>query len=206
MSCGLITSGGQNDCDEFAQGGTRARLIVLNYSDVLFIYENSEGIITSIVLKPGASGYEFLGFRDDMKKSDEVVKGGKTRFRHNLGFVIYEIDQLQKNNIKKFAKGRFLAIIENKGETANSIEVLGKNVGLSIVAGLVRDAYAGNVYTISLSTPEGIELERKLPQTLGNSYTAGQNIIDELLGEEEAVTFDTTLLTWDSTLYTFDNQ
>lgn len=183
MSCSSIHRGSQPDCDDLPEGGTRARLILINFRDVDSI-EESGGVITSINLLEGKQGYEFLGFRSDVKKIDEVIKTVlKSRFRHGLGFVIYERDQPQKTNIKRIAKGRFLAVIENNGKDENSIEVLGKNVGLQIVGGVVRNAHEnGGFFTISLSTPEnGIEFEKKLPQNIGYSYNEGLVIIDGLL-------------------------
>ena len=212
MSCGTITRGSIATCDT-APGGMRARVILINFSDILKIYSNDDGKIVDIVLKSEIAGgipldfeldapfssevissstaYEFLGFRNDVKKSEEVEKTSqhKKRFRHNLSFVVYEVDQVQKNNLKRLAKGRVLAIAETLGETEDSIEVLGRDCGLQIVAGQIRSAGENNVFIINLSTPDnGREYERKLPQTLGISYENGQDIIDDLVGEEEEPT------------------
>lgn len=187
MGCGKIDRGSNPDCDNLPEGGTKARLVLLNYRDVESIEETVDGIITAINLVPGTFGYEFLGFRTDVKKSEGVLKTQrKNRFFHNVGFVIYEVDQVQKNNIKRLTKGRFIAIVENKGQDENSVEVLGKNVGLSIVDGVVRDAYEnGGLFIINLDTPQsGGEFETKLPQTLGFSYEEAQIIIDGLLEED----------------------
>lgn len=205
MSCGTLTRGSTAGCD-LAPAGTRARLILINHSDIVKIYTNDDGKIIRIVLQTGLSGgiefdfeldalfgsdtlstltaYEFTGFSNDVKKSEETEKTQqhKKRFRHNCSFVVYETDQLQKANLKALAKGRFLAIVESNGETEDSIEVLGRDVGLSILEGEVRNATTG-VFVLNLSTPDnGVEWERKLPQTLGVSYQNGLNIIDELLG------------------------
>lgn len=183
MSCGRIDRGSSADCDNLPEEGTRARLILINHKDVQNIEEDN-GVITSIELYPDRQGYEFLGFRSDVKKSDDVVRTKlKNRFKHNVGFVIYERDQLQKNNIKSIAKGRFLAIVENRGKDENSIEVLGKNVGLRIVGGVLRDAYEdGGMFIINLSTPDnGVEFEKKLPQNLGDTYEEALTIIELLL-------------------------
>lgn len=199
MSCGTITRGSSvEDCDELPEPGTRARLVLINWKDVER-YKELNGKITDIILYAGAVGYEFLGFRNDVKKSDEVVKReqSKQRFTHSVGFVIYEVDQPQKVNIKNVARGRFVAIVENRGQDADSIEVLGKECGLQIVGGQIRNAHEnGAVFIINLATPDnGVEFERKLPQTLGTSYTDGLEIIEDILDEAEGVfdeTFDLT--------------
>src|SRR5688572_16959037 len=112
MACGKINTGSSPDCNDLPEAGTQARLILINFREIESIEEDENGIITAINLLEGCFGYEFLGFRSDVKKVDGVVKTKrKNRFAHNVGFVIYEVDQEQKNNIKRLAKGRFLAII-----------------------------------------------------------------------------------------------
>lgn len=206
MSCGNINQGSQPDCPDLPEQGTRARLILMNYNDVERIYVNDDGKIISVEMKSGKVGYEFLGFNSDVKKNDDVIKTRrKNRFRHSVNFIIYQRDQLQKNNIKAISKGRFFGIIENKGHEEDSIEFLGKNVGLQIIPGQVRNAYeSGGLFTIGLETPNnGIEFEPKLPQTVGTSYTNGLQIINDILGID-SVSFDSDLITMDQTDLTFD--
>lgn len=184
MSCGRINIGSEPNCDDLPEGGTRARLILFNYRDVESIEEDENGIITAINLTPGTQAYEFLGFRTDVKKEDGVIKTvRKSRFKHSVGFVVYENDQLQKNNIKALVRGRFIAIVETRGQDENSVEVVGKHVGLRIVGGTVRDAHEnGGFFVINLSTPDGTaEFETKLPQNLGYSYGEALAIIEGLL-------------------------
>jgi hypothetical protein len=207
MSCGRIDKGSSPDCDNLPEGGTRARLILINWDDVRFVFE-SNGVITSIELYPGKVAYEFLGFRDDVGKSDDVVSLAnlKNRFRHSTSFVIYENDQPQKTNIKNITKGRFLAITETLGHEDSCIEVLGKECGLAIVGGVIRNAHENSgMFTINLSTPDnGVEFERKLPQNLGTTYEDGLTIIDGLLNN-----FDDWILKtgfWDDTGFWRDSK
>lgn len=189
MACGKITRGSAVDvCDDIAPGGTRARVILFNIDDVVSMAEDADGNITDIVLVDDATGHEFTGFRNDAKKSEEVIKPeiGLPKFKHNVGFVVYENTQIQKNNIENIARGRFVAVMENKGKTVDSIEVVGKEVGLEIVAGPIRNAHEnGGFFVISLSTPDDQgELEGKLPQTLlaaGNSYATNLTYLTGLL-------------------------
>jgi hypothetical protein len=196
----LITIGSSvEDCEDLPVSGTRARLILINYNDVERFYFSDIGVITSIVMKAGKVGYEFTGFRSDVKKSDEVIRREQSnrRFKHNVSFVVYEQTQLQKNNLKGLARGRFIGIIENNGKDDNSIEVLGKDVGVELLGGTIRDAHeAGGFFILNLSTPDnGVEFERKLPQTLGADYTSGLEIIEDVLSLGEGIfdeTFDQT--------------
>lgn len=184
MSCGNISRGSTPDCNDLPDGGTRARLILINFNDVESIEEDDNGIVTIVNLIEGAQAYEFLGFRNDVKKEDGVIKTKlKSRFSHSVGFVVYENDQLQKNNIRKLSKGHFIAIVENKGKDENAIEVVGKNVGLVMPGGVLREAYTNSgLFVLRLTTPiGGREFETKLPQNLGYSYGEGLAIIDGLL-------------------------
>jgi hypothetical protein len=198
MSCGFIDIGSSADCDNLPVGGTRARLILFNYDDVSSFTE-TDGIVTSITLYVGRLGYEFLGFRDDVGKSEEVVKPeiGMPMFKHLIGFTIYEDEQAQKNNIEQLSRGRFIAIVENKGQDAQSFEIVGKNVGLEIVPGSIRNAHEnGGFFVLSLATPEEDgEYETKLPQTFGTDYEETLEIIIGLITPGDGVfdeTFDET--------------
>lgn len=168
-ACGAIDQGSGADCDDIPEGGTRARVLLANYDNIVG-YEESGGVITGITMAGGATFYEFTGFRNDMKKSEEVIKPeiGMPKFKHAVSLVIYERTQEQKNNIESMVKGNVVAIVELLGKDDTAIEVVGKGVGLSIVAGVIRDAYAnGGYFVVNLATPddEG-KLESKLPQTL----------------------------------------
>lgn len=189
MACDKITIGGNNNCP-LPRGGTRPRAIAFNFDEVLDHTEDSEGRILSIVLAPGATGHVFTGFRNDAKKSDEVVDPGvgPFQFKHNCGWIIYERTQEQKNNAEALAKGRFVVIIENKGKDDDAVEVLGIGVGVRLVAGVIRDAHAnGGFFVLSFATPtEDHEFEGKLPQSLGTGYANAQTIIDSLIPEESS--------------------
>lgn len=189
-ACGSIDRGSQADCDNIPEGGTRARLLLANYDDVLEYEEDADGNITDIVLNPGAFLYEFLGFRNDVKKSEDVIKPevGIPKFKHNIGFVVYENTQLQKNNVENIARGRFVAIAENKGKDENVFEVVGKGVGMEIIAGPIRNAHEnGGFFVLSLSTPDDQgDTESRLPQTLqiagsGSIYENNLAFLEDLL-------------------------
>lgn len=186
MACGAITQGSAADCLNIPDGGTNARLILFNYDDIESMTEDGDGVITAITLNDGAFGYEFMGFRNDVKKSEEVIKPeiGVPKFKHITSFVIYENTQEQKNNVENLARGTFVAIVENKGKNANSFEVMGKGVGLEIVAGPIRNAYEnGGFFVVNLATADDQNvLESKLPQTLlATDYAGTLALIEALL-------------------------
>lgn len=185
--CGTITVGSAADCDEIPEAGTRARLILMNYDEVEEV-QILDGRVVDIVMQSGKVAYEFLGFRNDMQKTDEVAEknGLKNRFKHATQFIVYEDTQDQKTNLENVAKGRFIAISERLGKGPDALEVLGKDVGLEIKVGPIRDAYEnGGMFVIALNTPDnGDELEQYLPKSFGEGYLDGLNKIEILLGGE----------------------
>jgi len=170
MGCGTITIGSINDCDNPLKSGTQSTMYLANYDDLVSVTlsPSTPNLITALTFVSSTVMYVFEGFKQDVKPTQEVIapSNGSNQLKHALGFIIYQISQLQKNNIQRIAKGNFIAIVENKGKDANSFEVYGLGSGLQIVPGVVRDTYAnGGGYIISLATLEG-EFEPKLPQTL----------------------------------------
>lgn len=184
MGCSTIDRGSAADCESLPSGGTRARVIVANFEDITGWTESTlDGRITGFTMAAGTSAYEFTGFRNDVKKSDEVVNPGIgiNQFKHNVGWVIYERTQAQKNNVEKLARGKFIVFAENRGKDADAFEVIGKDVGVEIVAGPIRNAHEnGGFFVLNFSTAEG-EYESKLPQTLGTSYSNALTLIADLL-------------------------
>lgn len=170
MGCGTITIGSINDCDNPLKSGTQPVMYLANYDDLVSVTLSSStpNLITALTFVSGAVLYMFEGFKQDTKPSQEVIapSNGANQFKHSVNWIIYQISQLQKNNIQRIAKGNFIAIVENLGKDANSFEVYGLGVGMQIVPGVVRDSYAnGGGYILSLATLEN-QFEPKLPQTL----------------------------------------
>lgn len=180
--CSNIDVGSSADCANLPAGGTRARLILVNFDDIID-WDDTNGKITQVSMLPGTKGYEFTGFRNDVKKTDEVVDPGIgiMQVKQGLTWVIYERTQAQKNNIERLFRGRVVAFAENKGKDADAFEVLGKDVGLGIVPGPIRNSHEnGGFFVINMATPDG-EFEGKLPQTLGATYSAGLALIADIL-------------------------
>lgn len=188
MACGEIDDGSDvinEDGCELPPGGTVPRVLVANKNDI-DSYVEVDGVVTDIVMNAGKFFYPFTGFRNDAKKSEEVIKPeiGAPQFKHNAGWVIYERTQEQKNNIEQLVRGTFVLVIENNGQDNNSFEIVGKKVGVEIVAGPIRNAHEnGGFFVLSFSTPDdqGI-LEPKLPQTvLDTDYSTTLAMLNGLL-------------------------
>lgn len=186
MSCGTIGTGSRPDCDNPLKSGTQPRLFLMNFDDLLTTTAGTTpNLLTALTFATNTVSYLFEGYKQDVKPTQEVINpgNGQNQFKHNLNFLIYEITQVQKNNIQRLAKGNVIAIVENKGKNADSFEVYGLNSGLEIVPGVVRDPLAnGGGYIISLATAEG-EFEPLLPQTLFTTdYATTKALVEEYAG------------------------
>jgi len=187
MSCGKITLGSSVDCTNPLRAGTMPTLTLFNYDDVVSLTTSTStpNLITALTLATNTVGYVFEGYKQDLKPTQEIIapSNGLNQFKHSLNFIVYNIDQLQKNNIQRLAKGKFIAIVENKGKTANSFEVYGLGSGLEIVPGVARDSFAnGGGYLITLATSDQ-EFETMLPQTLFNTdYATTKALVTEYAG------------------------
>jgi hypothetical protein len=186
--CGKMFKGSSPDCDNIPRGGTRPRVVGFNYDEIEDVTYDSDGRATVITLIGGATGYPFEGFRNDIKKSDEVINPGVglNQFKHNIGLVVYSRTQEDKNNIEKLCKGRSVWITESKGKDDDAVEVHGLDVGVEIVPGSIRNLHEnGGFFILSFATPDG-EYESKLPRSLGTDYDDAQDIIDTLAPAESS--------------------
>jgi hypothetical protein len=187
MGCGTITRGSGSDCDNPLKSGTRPRIFIANFDDVVSVTTSTStpNLITAITFATGTTSFLFEGFKQDIKPTQEFIapSNGLNQHKHGVGFIVYEISQLQKNNLQRMNKGRFVAIVENNGKNENSFEVYGLGSGLEIVPGLTRDTYAnGGGYIIALATPE-TEFEPLLPQTIfSTDYATTLALVNEYAG------------------------
>lgn len=184
MGCGTITRGSQPDCENPLKSGTRPRLFLANYDDLVSVTVSTStpNLITAATFATGGTSFLFEGFKQDMKPTQEFIapSNGANQVKHGVSFVVYDISQLQKNNLQRVNKGRFIAIVENNGKNADSFEFYGLGSGLEIVPGLTRDTYAnGGGYLITLATPES-EFEPLLPQTFfSTDYATTLALVEE---------------------------
>lgn len=186
MACGEISLGSVVDCTALPAGGTRARAIVFNYDDIES-YTESNGVITDINLKAGKFGYEFTGLGNSFKKAENFNRSASTglgSYKHSCSIIIYERTQEQKDNVASMGNGRFVVAMFNRGTDADAIELLGKDVGVEMQPGTIRDAYANDgFFVLSFATPEGeIENESNPAQTIfDTSYANTVSILEALL-------------------------
>lgn len=189
MSCGRITRGSVvEECDDIPPGGTRARLLLANKDDITGYTVGVDDEITAITFAADTGFYEFTGYRaNEVGKTEEVIKPeiGMPKFKHGTRFIIYENTQIQKNNIENIVRGSMIALIENNGKDANAFELLGKDIGLSVVAGEIRNATTnGGYFVVNLATPDD---EGVLEPDLAKTVTLGQSTYTAILAAVDAL-------------------
>jgi|SRR6478609_3943438 len=168
VPCGELDSGSEaGECETLPPSGTEAIIRAFNKRDIVG-YDETNDIITDIQLKPGKQGFVFTGFRNDAKKSEEVIlpSVGAPMFKHGSGFVVYHRDQATKNTVENLCRGTFVFVVEQKGQDSTAFELVGKKCGMRLVPGSIRDAHTnGGFYVLNFATADGEgELEPKLPQ------------------------------------------
>lgn len=182
--CDQITIGALYDCQNPLQGGAKSRLILINQDDLGSVTVNSSDVITAITLSTNKVAYIFEGFKNSLVKSEEMInpESKQSVYRHKVDFTVFDISQVQKNNLQRMALGRFIAIAENTQKGSNSFEVYGLNSGLVMAPGVVRASNANNgAFKLSLQSSEGEE-EVKLPQTfLATDYSTSLTAVNNLL-------------------------
>lgn len=168
--------------DDLPAGGTEPVLYLFNQEEVDDIAEDAQGTITSITMDAGEKAYKFLGFGNDMKKTDEVADPGigAKQLLHAISWVIYARTQEMKEQIERIIRKKFYAVIPNNGRDGAAWEFYGKKVGLSIVAGPIRNSHEnGSYFVINLKTPDG-QFEPRLPQTFMTDYETAKDALDAL--------------------------
>lgn len=137
-TCGSITRNNTKNCSDLPTGGTRDRLIIMNFEDVTFTFDNTNtNLITNIVLASGAVAYEIDGQNNSIVPMATMVERGFfDKFDQEVTAKGFDISPAAKDAFNSMVGGSYIAICENyhKGTNGNSaFEVYGATVGLELV-------------------------------------------------------------------------
>lgn len=190
--CANITENLELDCDKPLQGGTRDKMVLMNYDDwinaVITPNVTNSNVYESIVLASGTIGYKVEGQNNSNTPKPTFKRGKYTgAFDHEVKFLVFTIDPATKVQIEKMAKGRLVAIVENnhKGTAGeSSFEVYGAGAGLIVPdGGITRDPVSTDdqgAYQVTLKSSE-VSLEAKLPASIFlTDYATSKAIFDSL--------------------------
>ena len=174
-ACGGITLGASYDCDDPIAAGVDQRLILIDKEVFDLATITFDGTITTLITNivltgTGNAAFSFQGIRRSLNPSSAFVPATvSVGYDHQVDFQVFEIGQLQKDNLEKLGLAKVVAIIQNVNAPGNGdavFEVFGKDAGLELQAGPMRlnsDNETSGSYTLSLKTSDDSGKEPKLP-------------------------------------------
>lgn len=175
LDCSKIKTGFINQvCGKPAIAGTTARVILLSYSDV----DKSKSVVTdnvisSLILKAGATGYEVDSLPNATVGSDTINAGTYLKtHQHNVVVRIFKKSEAAKKFVNGLTNARVIAIVENNDTGDNGdtkYEVYGWDSGLELTEITVTTEMTDGVaYQVTLANGT-IAQEGSLPISLFNT-------------------------------------
>lgn len=175
LDCSKIKTGFTNQvCGKPAIAGTTARVILLSYSDV----DKSKSVVTdnvisSFILKAGATGYEVDSLPNATVGSDTINAGTYLKtHQHNVVVRIFKKSEAAKKFVNGLTNARVIAIVENNDTGDNGdtkYEVYGWDSGLELTEITVTTEMTDGVaYQVTLANGT-IAQEGSLPMSLFNT-------------------------------------
>lgn len=175
LDCSKIKTGFTNQvCGKPAIAGTTARVILISYSDVDKSKSVvSDNVISSLILKAGATGYEVDSLPNATVGSDTINAGTYLKtHQHNVVVRIFKKSEAAKKFVNGLTNARVIAIVENNDTGDNGdtkYEVYGWDSGLELTEITVTTEMTDGVaYQVTLANGT-IAQEGSLPMSLFNT-------------------------------------
>lgn len=175
LDCSKIKTGFTNQvCGKPAIAGTTARVILLSYSDVDKLKSVvTDNVISSLILKAGATGYEVDSLPNATVGSDTINAGTYLKtHQHNVVVRIFKKSEAAKKFVNGLTNARVIAIVENNDTGDNGdtkYEVYGWDSGLELTEITVTTEMTDGVaYQVTLANGT-IAQEGSLPMSLFNT-------------------------------------
>lgn len=175
LDCSKIKTGFTNQvCGKPAIAGTTARVILVSYSDADKSKSVvSDNVISSFILKAGATGYEVDSLPNATVGSDTINAGTYLKtHQHNVVVRIFKKSEAAKKFINGLTNARVIAIVENNDTGDNGdtkYEVYGWDSGLELTEITVTTEMTDGVaYQVTLANGT-IAQEGSLPMSLFNT-------------------------------------
>lgn len=186
-ACDGITIGSGYDCDAPITPGVNNRLLMGNQGDISVV-TYALTVITDITMKLTKAMFAFQGIRQSLNPQYQFIpQTVSVGYDHQVDFLIFDISQLQKDNIEAMGLGKLTAVVENKnapGNGDNFFEVYGLGVGMEMQTGgrIAMDLETQAAFNISLKTSDNEGKETKMPQTwFDTDYTTTAALVEALL-------------------------
>ncbi len=189
MPCDEIDLGSDvvDECN-FPPAGTQPVAIFWNYKDIESYVYGTNGEIEDVVLKDGKFAYKYTGLAQAFTNSQDFQRSettGRGQWKHKAKVVIYERTQIQKNNIQHWGNARVTGALFLNGLDIDSIVLIGKEVGVQLVAGEIHNSQANDgFFILNIATPDGdIENESgPMPSIYdGDSIASTTEMLEALL-------------------------
>lgn len=188
LDCSKIKTGFINQvCGKPAIAGTAARVILISYSDVDKPKSVvSDNVISSLILKAGATGYEVDSLPNATVGSDTINAGTYLKtHQHNVIVRIFKKSEAAKKFVNGLTNSRVIAIVENNDTGDNGdtkYEVYGWDSGLELTEiAVTTEMTDGVAYQVTLANGT-IAQEGSLPMSLFNTDEATTDLmVDSLL-------------------------
>lgn len=187
MAAGDLISGFTIDPTNVIQGGVGvdSRLVLILRADITAYTRSGLDLLTAITLAANKTARAFEGIRQSLKPKFErmAAESGQSVFKHEIEFVYFSYAQADKNNQARISQGRYVAIVENSKQDANTLEVYGLDVGLECVEMSRANQELGGGVKIKLNSPEK-EYEAKPPATWDAGtgvYATNRALVDALI-------------------------
>ena len=122
MDCSKIQVGfAQESCSALAVPGTGSRVILVSYSDIDKTKSVvTDNVISSLVLKQGAKGYEVDSLPNATVGSDSINVGTYVRTHaHNVIVRIFQKSEAAKKFVNGLTNAKVVAIVENNEHGAS---------------------------------------------------------------------------------------
>lgn len=185
LDCSKIKTGFINQvCGKPAIAGTTARVILISYSDAdkskSVVADN---VISSLILKAGATGYEVDSLPNATVGSDTINAGTYLKtHQHNVVVRIFKKSEAAKKFVNGLTNARVIAIVENNDTGDNGdtkYEVYGWDSGLELTEITVTTEMTDGVaYQVTLANGT-IAQEGSLPMSLFNTDEATTDLMVE---------------------------
>lgn len=188
LDCSKIKTGFINQvCGKPAIAGTTARVILISYSDIDKAKSVvTDNVISSLILKAGATGYEVDSLPNATVGSDTINAGTYLKtHQHNVVVRIFKKSEAAKKFVNGLTNARVIAVVENNdtGENGDTkYEVYGWDSGLELTEITVTTEMTDGVaYQVTLANGT-IAQEGSLPMSLFNTDEATTDLmVDGLL-------------------------
>lgn len=175
LDCSKIKTGFINQvCGKPSIAGTTARVILISYSDIDKAKSVvTDNVISSLILKAGATGYEVDSLPNATVGSDTINAGTYLKtHQHNVVVRVFKKSEAAKKFVNGLTNARVIAIVENNDTGDNGdtkYEVYGWDSGLELTEITVTTEMTDGVaYQVTLANGT-IAQEGSLPMSLFNT-------------------------------------